>query len=133
MEQAGSRKFAWVRELRPLIAGDPMTPFVRVALAGDVTSALTHWGTGGLRYINADFTMTLGRLPDGDYIGLASDGHNGGRGVASGSATLFDRHGPIGPQHRHRAGPTRRGVPARPAAGSEIAARSGRTAPPAVT
>lgn len=95
-EQAGSRKFAWVRELRPLIAGDPMTPFVRVALAGDVTSALTHWGTGGLRYINADFTMTLSRLPDGDYIGLASDGHNGSGGVASGSATLFDRHGPIG-------------------------------------
>ena len=95
-EQAGLRKFAWVRELRPLITGDPMTPFVRAALAGDVTSALTHWGTGGLRYINADFTMTLSRLPDGPYIGLAADGHHGSDGVASGSATLFDQHGPIG-------------------------------------
>ncbi len=95
-EQSGDRKFAWVRELRPLIEGDAMTPFVRAALAGDVTSALTHWGTGGLRYINADFTMTLSRLPRGDYIGLASDGHFGSEGVASGSATLFDEHGPIG-------------------------------------
>ncbi|MFN8042882.1 MAG: thioesterase family protein [Mycobacterium sp.] len=95
-QQAGLRKFAWVRELRPLITGESMTPFVRVALAGDVTSALTHWGTGGLRYINADFTMTLSRLPDGPYIGLASDGHHGSDGIASGSATLFDRHGPIG-------------------------------------
>lgn len=95
-ELAGLRKFAWVRELRPLIAGDPMTPFVRVALAGDVTSALTHWGTSGLRYINADFTMTLSRLPDGPYIGLASDGHHGSDGIASGSATLFDRLGTIG-------------------------------------
>jgi acyl-coenzyme A thioesterase PaaI-like protein len=95
-EQNHSRKFAWVREIRPLIEGEAMTPFTRVALAGDVTSALTHWGTGGLRYINADFTLTLSRQPDGEFIGLASDGHQGSGGVASGAATLFDQHGPIG-------------------------------------
>lgn len=95
-EQAEFRKFGWVRDLRPLIAGHPLTPFVRAALACDGTSAITHWGTGGLRYINADFTMTLSRLPDGEYIGMASDGHNCSAGVASGAATLFDRHGPIG-------------------------------------
>ncbi|BBZ35780.1 hypothetical protein MCNF_43850 [Mycolicibacterium confluentis] len=95
-QQAHSRKYAWVREVRPLIAGHPLTPFTRVALAADVTSALTHWSTGGLRYINADFTLSLSRLPDGDFVGLASDGHNGAEGVASGSATLFDQRGPIG-------------------------------------
>lgn len=95
-EQDSVRKFAWVRELRPLIAGDAMTPFVRAALAGDVTSALTHWGTGGLRFINADFTLTLSRLPEGDHIGLAADGHYGADGVACGAATLFDSRGPIG-------------------------------------
>jgi len=94
--QDHSRKFAWVREIRPLIDHDLMSPFTRVALAADVTSALTHWGTGGLRYINADFTLTLSRLPDGDYIGLASDGHHARDGVASGAATVFDQHGPIG-------------------------------------
>jgi acyl-coenzyme A thioesterase PaaI-like protein len=95
-QQAHSRRYAWVREVRPLIDGQEMSPFTRVALAADVTSALTHWGTGGLRFINADFTLSLSRLPDGEFVGLASDGHNGAAGVASGSATLFDRHGPIG-------------------------------------
>ena len=95
-EQDHSRKFAWVREIRPLIEGDVTTPFTRVALAGDVTSALTHSGSGGLRYINTDFTVTLSRLPAGEFIGLASDGHQGSDGVASGAAILFDRHGPIG-------------------------------------
>ncbi len=89
-------KFAWVRELRPLIAGEPVTPFTRAALAGDVTSALTHWGTDGLRYINADFTISLSRLPEGDHIGLAAHSHQSFDGIASGSATLFDQHGPIG-------------------------------------
>lgn len=89
-------KYAWVRELRPLIDGEALTPFDRVALAGDVTSALTHWGTDGLRYINADFTISLARLPEGEHIGLAAHSHFGDAGVASGSATLFDRRGPIG-------------------------------------
>lgn len=95
-EQEGFQKFAWVREIRPLIADVEMTPFTRVALAGDVTSALTHWGTGGLRYINADFTISLSRLPIGDHIGLAAHAHHGDAGIASGAATLFDEHGPIG-------------------------------------
>ncbi|BBX25482.1 thioesterase family protein [Mycolicibacterium alvei] len=95
-EQGHAPKFAWVKEIRPLIVGRAMTPFTRLALAGDVTSALTHWGTGGLRYINADFTVSLSRRPDGDYIGLAAQSHHSGEGIASGAATLFDRHGPIG-------------------------------------
>jgi Thioesterase-like superfamily len=95
-QQAHSRKYAWVREVRQLIEGREMTPFTRVALAADVTSALTHWGTDGLRYINADFTLSLSRSPDGEFVGLACDGHNGADGVASGAATLFDGHGPIG-------------------------------------
>ena len=95
-EQDHTPKFAWIREIRPLIDAEEITPFTRAALAGDVTSALTHWGTGGLRYINADFTITLSRLPEGEYIGLAAQAHHGDAGVASGAATLFDRHGPIG-------------------------------------
>lgn len=95
-EQDSVQKFAWVREIRPLITGVETTPFTRAALAGDVTSALTHWGTGGLRYINADFTISLSRLPVGEHIGLAAQAHHGDAGVASGAATLFDRLGPIG-------------------------------------
>jgi acyl-CoA thioesterase len=95
-EQSHSQKFAWTRLFRPMVHGHPLTPLVRLAFVGDVTSSLTHWGTSGLRYINADYTITASRLPEGEYIGLAAQSHYGTAGVATGSATLFDRHGPIG-------------------------------------
>jgi hypothetical protein len=49
-----------------------------------------------LRYINADYTLTLARLPIGEFIGLAAMSHNSHDGVASGAATVFDAQGPIG-------------------------------------
>jgi acyl-CoA thioesterase len=95
-EQSDSQKFAWTRLFRPMVQGHPLTPLVRLAFVGDITSSLTHWGSGGLRYINADYTVTASRLPDGEYLGLAAQSHYGTAGVATGTATLFDRHGPIG-------------------------------------
>lgn len=95
-DQSHSQKFAWARVFRPMVHGHPLTPFTRLTFVGDITSSLTHWGTGGLRYINADYTVTASRLPDGEYLGLAAHSHYGTAGVATGAATLFDRHGPIG-------------------------------------
>ena len=92
----GGQKFAWVRNVKPLVFGEPVTPFVRAAMAGDVTSSLTHSSAGGLNFINADYTLTLSRLPDGEYIGLAALTHYSHAGVATGTAALFDRIGPIG-------------------------------------
>ena len=93
---AAGPKYAWIRQVRPLVADEPTSPFVEVAMAADATSALSHWGTGGLRYINADYTLTLARLPVGGYIGLAATSHNSHDGVAAGSAAVFDAHGPLG-------------------------------------
>jgi Thioesterase-like superfamily len=90
------QKFAWMRETKSLVDDDPLSPFTRAVMAGDVTSSLTHWGTEGLRFINADYTVTLSRLPEGVYIGLASVTHYSDAGVATGVATLFDETGPIG-------------------------------------
>lgn len=95
-EQDQVQKFAWVHLARELVAGYPMTPFTRVAFVGDVTSSLTHWGTGGLRHINADYTVALSRLPEGEFIGLAAQSYYGTDGVATGTATLFDHRGPLG-------------------------------------
>jgi hypothetical protein len=90
------QKFAWVRETKLLVDDEPLSPFTRAVMAGDITSSLSHWGTAGLQFINADYTITLSRLPQGAYIGLASMTHYGHGGVASGTATLFDETGPIG-------------------------------------
>ena len=90
------QKFAWARETKPLVDDEPLSPFVRAVMAGDITSSLSHWGTEGLQFINADYTITLSRLPEGLYVGLASLTHYGHAGVATGVATLFDETGPIG-------------------------------------
>jgi hypothetical protein len=90
------QKFAWMRETKSLVDDEPLSPFARAVMAGDVTSSLTHWGTEGLQFINADYTITLSRLPEGVYIGLAAVTHYGHAGVATGVATLFDESGPIG-------------------------------------
>ncbi|MDO3401247.1 hypothetical protein QWI29_14500 [Mycolicibacterium neoaurum] len=79
-----------------LVDGQPMTPFAHAAIAGDVVSSLTHFGPDGLLYINADYTLTLSRLPEGPDIGLSALTHYADAGVATGTATLFDRAGPIG-------------------------------------
>lgn len=94
--EASKQRFAWMRQLRPLVEGETMSPFTLAAMGSEVTSALSHWGTDGLRYINADYTTTLTRLPDGPYIGLAVMSHYSDSGVASGVTTIFDQHGPIG-------------------------------------
>jgi acyl-CoA thioesterase len=90
------QKFAWVRETNLLVDDEPLSPFTRAVIAADITSSLSHCGTDGLQYINADYTVTLSRLPEGVYIGLASMTHYDRAGVATGVATLFDQAGPIG-------------------------------------
>lgn len=95
-QQASGPKYAWLRERNLLVEDAPLTPFTRAAMAGDVASSLTHWGTDGLKFINADYTLTLSRLPEGPDIGLAALTHYSHAGIATGVATLFDRHGPIG-------------------------------------
>lgn len=89
-------KFTWLHETRPLIDDEPLTPFVRAAMAADITAAIANWGTQALQFINADYTLTLSRLPEGPHIGLASLTHHSHDGVATGSATLVDHKGPIG-------------------------------------
>jgi len=86
------QKFLWLRFTVPLVQGEQMTPLTRAAMAADATSALTHYGPGGLHFINADYTLALSRLPDGPFVGLAGLTHYSGGGVA----TMFDRHGPVG-------------------------------------
>jgi len=89
-------RYAWVREIRDLVAGEAISPFVRAAMAVDVSASMTNFTTGGLAFINADYTLTLCRLPEGEYIGLAALSHASAAGIATGTATLYDARGPIG-------------------------------------
>lgn len=92
---AGQRR-AWLRELRPMVAGRPITPYARVAASCDFASPLAHSGDEGLGYINTDVTLMLHRLPAGEWIGFESDYHGADAGVAVGECRLYDEVGPIG-------------------------------------
>ncbi|WP_199253685.1 thioesterase family protein [Mycolicibacterium mengxianglii] len=94
--QVDGPRYAWIREVRALVEGEQMSPFIRAAMAVDVTSSMTNFSTTGLAFINADYTLTLSRLPEGPYIGLAALTHYSDDGVATGTASLFDTRGPIG-------------------------------------
>lgn len=93
---SGPRR-AWVRDRCDLVAGETTSPFVRVALAGDFASPLVNFGQDGtLEFINADYTLTLGRLPRGEIIGVEATGQLSADGIAAGSCTFHDTAGPIG-------------------------------------
>lgn len=86
----------WMREKFPLVDDVPLTPFVRAALAADFASPLSNAQTDGLRFINADYTLTLARLPEDEFVGVEGTGHVSAGGVATGQVTVHDTAGPIG-------------------------------------
>jgi hypothetical protein len=94
--QQACQKFLWMRFVVPLILGEDATPTTRAAMAADATSAICQYGTDGLHFINADYTLALSRPPDGPFVGLAAMTQCGHAGVANGGATMFDQRGPIG-------------------------------------
>ncbi|MEV0355672.1 acyl-CoA thioesterase domain-containing protein [Nocardia sp. NPDC050697] len=93
--QNAERKVAW-QSLPPLVAGEAITPFQRAAILGDSTNHVCHWGSAGAGYINADVTLTLARLPIGHEQGLRAESTIASAGVSIGTATLYDRTGPVG-------------------------------------
>jgi hypothetical protein len=90
------RRRVWIRESHPLVAGEKSSPLVRTALAADFASPLSNAGTEGLRYINADYTLYLSRLPLGEVVGLEATGHLSDEGIATGQCAMHDESGPIG-------------------------------------
>ena len=90
------QKRTWMSEVRELVEGRALTPFVRVAVAADFASPFAHAGDQGLQYINSDVTVYLHREPVGEWIGFEVIGHGATDGVAVGDCRLYDEDGPIG-------------------------------------
>lgn len=93
--QNPSRKTSWNTAV-PVVAGEVVTPFQAAAALADGASLVTNWGSGGVEYINTDITLTLARRPAGVQIGLAAADRVEHDGIAVGTATVFDRVGPLG-------------------------------------
>jgi hypothetical protein len=86
----------WIRDIHPLITGEQLTPLVRVAMAADLASPVSNFSTRGLSFINADYTLYLGREPQGEYVGIQPGGHISDAGVAAGHCVAHDLRGPVG-------------------------------------
>lgn len=92
----GARQI-WMREVRELVGGVPLTPFQRVAVAADFASPFAHASSDqGLGYINTDVTVYLHRLPVSEWVGFQSVNHQATDGVAVGECWLYDAEGSIG-------------------------------------
>ena len=95
MGSLGPRRL-WMSEVRELVEGVPMTPFVHVATGADFASPFANAGDQGLGYINSDVTLYLHRLPVTRWIGFEVVNHHASDGVAIGECWLYDEQGPIG-------------------------------------
>ncbi len=87
----------WVRLTSPLIAGQPTTPFGRVATIADLAAA-AGWerGPSGASYINPDLTLQLSRYPTGPWIAIAAHNERAAAGVGYNDAILYDDSGSFG-------------------------------------
>jgi Thioesterase-like superfamily len=90
------RRQLWMSEVRDLVEGEALTPFVRAALAADFASPFANAGDNGLAWINSDVTLYLHRLPVTEWIGMEVVSHQGTDGVAIGECWLHDEQGAIG-------------------------------------
>jgi hypothetical protein len=86
----------WIRDIHPLVTGEPLTPVVRVAMAADLASPVSNYSDRGLSFINADYTVYLGREPHGEYVGIQPAWHISEDGVAAGHCVLHDLRGAAG-------------------------------------
>jgi acyl-CoA thioesterase len=91
----GKRRL-WMREIRPLIDDEPMSGFVRLALAADFASPFANFSDEGLGYINSDATLYIHRPLAGEWIGFEVMNHQAREGVAVGECWLYDVEGPLG-------------------------------------
>jgi hypothetical protein len=91
----GAHTRVWTRETACLVDDEPVSPFVRAALTGDLACPLANSSDLGLHYINADYTMLIGRYPVGEWVGLEVSQQIDADGISIGAATLVDRTGPF--------------------------------------
>jgi hypothetical protein len=87
----------WIRLRVPVVAGEEPSPWQRTAAAADFGNGLSGvLDPAVFTYINPDLTITLTRLPAGEWVCLRSATRLGVDGVAVAESVLFDEQGRIG-------------------------------------
>ena len=87
----------WFRFVVPLVAGEAPSPLQRVAAAADFGNGVSALFTDGRHsFINADLTVSLWRLPVGEWVGIDSISHAAPGGIGVAESVLVDERGRLG-------------------------------------
>jgi Thioesterase-like superfamily len=87
----------WVRVRVPLFEGVPLSPFERVAAAADFGNGIgAALPFEQYRFLNADLTLHLHRLPVGEWVCLDAVSYPEPAGVGVAESALFDQKGRLG-------------------------------------
>ncbi len=87
----------WQRLRHPLLAGQALTPLTRLAATADFCNGVSATlPFDRFLFINADLSVHLQRLPQGEWIGLDARTHLHEGGAALAEGVLHDEHGPLG-------------------------------------
>lgn len=92
------RAAAWMRLRVPLVLGEAPSPAQRVLTVADSGSGVGSAFEPGrfVTFINADLTVSLHRLPDGEWVGLDAVTALEPHGIGLTRTGLYDVRGPIG-------------------------------------
>jgi acyl-coenzyme A thioesterase PaaI-like protein len=97
LELGGGRGSTWVQLPVELIGGIPNSPLVRVATLADFSNGFAQlYLDAGTGFINADITLNLHRMPEGEWIGIDARTRAQPHGVAMAESELYDVRGLIG-------------------------------------
>ncbi len=88
---------SWFRLCQPLVEGEDLTPFVRLATTSDLSNGNAQsLDVEAWTYINADITLYAHRMPEGEWIGMTSHADQNRSGIGVVTTTVYDPQGPIG-------------------------------------
>lgn len=86
----------WMRLTVPVVAGRPVTPAQRVALAGDFANGVSHELDDDWVYMNSDLTVSIARYPEDQWVAISARSTLGDRGRGMTHATLWDATSQLG-------------------------------------
>lgn len=97
-EEAGrGRGTAWIRIPVPFVLGEETGPLTRLAATSDFGSPIGHIRpSDDTGFINADISIHIHRLPEGEWICLEAQGAAQETGLGLVETVVHDIHGPIG-------------------------------------
>ncbi len=91
------RGTAWLSLPVPVVDGCATTPFMRAALTADFSNGVGQMRLGsGVGTINADITLQIFRLPQGEWIGLDATTYMQPDGIAMVVTDMYDQTGLCG-------------------------------------